>query len=103
MIRLAFALCLAALSCAQEPQTLSGTLEYTPIEGGVWNLRSGDTLYDLHGDLGSPISGARVEVTGRVENGMVCGHMRGTIFQVSGILVRGGAGEDAGLEEPGAR
>lgn len=87
LVALALCLALGTTATAQDPErrVLRGKLGFTQVEGGVWELKEGDTLYDLHGDLKGFKPGDLVEVKGQIRRDLSCFHMRGTIFQVEAI------------------
>ncbi len=63
---------------------LTGSIGFRDIEFGVWVLQADDgRLYELAGgDRGLKQEGRRVELEGRVEQGMASAAMVGPIFRV---------------------
>lgn len=70
---------------ASDPTQVNGVLEYTPLEGGVWTIRSQGVVYDLHGDRQGLRAGETVLVKGRVSRNRVCIHQAGVVFQIESI------------------
>ncbi len=65
--------------------TIQGTLEHSTLEGGAWVFRANDgNSYQLDG-LPSNLqkNGAKLELEGSVDNGMMTIGMMGSVFQVS--------------------
>lgn len=65
--------------------TIQGTLEHSALEGGVWVFRANDgNSYQLDG-LPSNLhqDGAKLELEGSVDKGMMTIGMMGSVFQVS--------------------
>lgn len=74
----------------RQPLTLCGTLRHhKDLEGGVWTLTVGKTVYDLHGDLKGFADGDKVEIKGVVEKDKVCFHMVGIVFRLQSIQRKG--------------
>jgi hypothetical protein len=87
------AACVLALQPAQDPGTLRGVLRHDPkLEGGVWTLTVGGTVYDLHGDLEGRVHGDRVEVEGLAQPHRACIHQVGVVFRVTRIRLLVGDG-----------
>ncbi len=64
---------------------IQGTLEHSALEGGNWVLRANDgNTYQLDG-LPNELhkDGARLELEGSVDQGMMTIGMMGSVFQVS--------------------
>lgn len=65
--------------------TIQGTLEHSALEGGTWVFRAKDgNSYQLEG-LPSDLQkdGAKLELEGSVDEGMMTIGMMGSVFQVS--------------------
>lgn len=65
--------------------TIQGTLEHSALEGGAWVFRANDgNSYQLDG-LPSNLEkdGAKLELEGNVDKGMMTIGMMGSVFQVS--------------------
>ena len=65
--------------------TIQGTLEHSALEGGAWVFRADDgNSYQLDG-LPSNLQkdGAKLELEGSVDEGMMTIGMMGSVFQVS--------------------
>ncbi|MBN9416320.1 MAG: hypothetical protein J0I12_12830 [Candidatus Eremiobacteraeota bacterium] len=65
--------------------TIQGTLEHSALEGGTWVFRTKDgDSYQLEG-LPSNLQkdGAKLELEGSVDEGMMTIGMMGSVFQVS--------------------
>ena len=64
--------------------TIEGELLREAAEGGIWNVRSGSQLYDLHGDI-TLADGDWVRVTGTPGDKLSCYHMRGAVVIVTAM------------------
>lgn len=65
--------------------TIQGTLEHSDLEGGNWVFRANDgNSYQLDGlPTNLQKDGARLELEGSVDKGMMTIGMMGSVFQVS--------------------
>jgi len=65
--------------------TIQGTLEHSDLEGGTWVFRAKDgTSYQLDGlPANLQKDGAKLELEGSVDKGMMTIGMMGSVFQVS--------------------
>ena len=63
---------------------VTGKLEHSALEGGVWVLRASDgNTYQLSGISDELLQeGARVELEGKVDEGAMTIAMMGPVFQV---------------------
>ncbi len=63
---------------------VEGELLWEDLEGGMWNLRSGSNLYDLHGAI-SLEDGDWARVTGVLGGDLTCVHLRGTVLSANAV------------------
>ena len=69
--------------------TYSGTIRFSPLEGGFWKLESQDgNTYQLVGALKSLKDGQRVIVEGEIEKRRVSFVMAGPILKVKNIVLQ---------------
>jgi len=69
--------------------TFSGTIRFSPLEGGFWKLEGADgNTYHLVGSLKSLKDGQRVMVEGEIEKRRVSFVMAGPILNVQNIVLQ---------------
>ncbi len=70
-------------------KTFSGTIHFSPLEGGFWKLVSEDgNTYQLVGTLKNLKDGQRVSLQGEIERRRVSFAMTGPILRVSEIVLQ---------------